>query len=467
MNYIMDSDKAYLLGLVVGGGIFGNIEDNFIIKLPYNKWGSYKENPNRAGEIARNILKVIGPMFRTIYNLNISYQTFEGGTWEILCEGDLTSLMNDLKHYNIQPSGEIKRDVSIEKVVNELVDDNLKRRFIAGLGDTIGSLAPSHRRFSDDIQIISFEITGMCFNFVCQICRLLYSIKCYPDQVLWNHPNFHAGNDPYYKGWKKGFKIRVKLDQYAKFGAFAFTTKVEASNDNLELQENAPNYSEPCENRKICASYSCVHHDENNIILPSEIRGGHYLHNRHVCAVLGCEHSPYNEIKKLLSESENFINPFPIIYKDEISIVDKIINKIPLFKNRIYNNQKYKLKALFKLYKKNTHLLLFGNKNISGYPINEIMQGITYLLSAQENNLHGKRTKGNFIETINNALTKNDDISFDLKIPDLLTPLIISNKTHAVLIGARNPSVYKKLIKFDKDNPYKLIVREITEDDLK
>ena len=54
----MDTDKAYLLGLIIGGGIFGNAEDVFRIRLPYNKWGSYAKNPQRAGDIAADILKL-------------------------------------------------------------------------------------------------------------------------------------------------------------------------------------------------------------------------------------------------------------------------------------------------------------------------------------------------------------------------------------------------------------------------
>jgi hypothetical protein len=465
MSYAMNSDKAYLLGLVIGGGVFGNVEDTFIVRLPYKKWGSYIRNPERAGEIAQNILKVVSPMFRTIYGLNISYQTYEGGTWDILCEGNLSQLVNDLNHYGISPMGEIKRNVSIEKIAAELVDDNLKRRFIAGLADTIGSLTPSHRRFTDDNQIISFEISGLCFNFVCQVCRLLHSIKCYPDQIAWNHPNFHSGNNPYYKQWKKGFKVRVKLDQYAQFGAYAFTTKAESSAENLQLQDSNVD-SEPCKQHKIVAAVSCVHPDENSSFLPPEIRGGHFIHNKHVCAVLGCEHTPYNEIKRLLTEAEKYINPFPIIVKDKATVIEGIINRTPLYKNRKYNTQNLKVKNLYKMYKEDSHALIFGNTNTTGYPLNEIMQGIAYLVSTQTGNLHGNRPKGKFVEIIETVLSISSGIAFVFKIPDLLTPLIISTKTHAVLIGAKNPSVYKKLICFDAKNSYKIIVRPITEADL-
>ena len=32
---IMNTDKAYILGLVIGGGVWGNAEDVFRIRLPF------------------------------------------------------------------------------------------------------------------------------------------------------------------------------------------------------------------------------------------------------------------------------------------------------------------------------------------------------------------------------------------------------------------------------------------------
>ena len=31
----MDTDRAYLLGFIIGGGIFGNAENRLRIRLPY------------------------------------------------------------------------------------------------------------------------------------------------------------------------------------------------------------------------------------------------------------------------------------------------------------------------------------------------------------------------------------------------------------------------------------------------
>ena len=32
----MNTDKAYILGLVIGGGVWGNAEDVFRIRLPFS-----------------------------------------------------------------------------------------------------------------------------------------------------------------------------------------------------------------------------------------------------------------------------------------------------------------------------------------------------------------------------------------------------------------------------------------------
>ena len=53
---MMNTDKAYILGLIIGGGIWGNAEDVFKIRLPFKQWGSYEANPKRAGEISRDVM---------------------------------------------------------------------------------------------------------------------------------------------------------------------------------------------------------------------------------------------------------------------------------------------------------------------------------------------------------------------------------------------------------------------------
>lgn len=460
----MDTDRAYLLGLIIGGGVFGNAEDVFSIRLPYKKWGSYLENPQRAGEIAGDILRKVGQMFRAVYNLSVQYETTPGGTWTILCEGDTTSVKNDLTHYGIACEGELRGSADISKVVLDLVDENLKRRFIAGLADTIGSMAKSQRRFTDEHQIISFEIKGYNFKFVCDLCRLLYSINCIPDQVNWNHPNIHCTSDLYYAQWNKGFKLRILLDQYARFGAFAFRTKAETSNENRKLQRET-HTAERCETRDIHVTPSTVHPAENDSRLPEVIRGGHYIHFRHFCTVLGCEHAPYCTIKAQFAHIGDLINPFPILHKDSYPQIEHIIQSDPLLAGRTYNKMNVSVRNLVERYEENKSALLYGTAANNGYPIAEVLQALAYVI-ANDDELSGKRPKGYF-QIIERHLNENESLSVEMWQPDLLTPLVIVGHGRGALIGPRNPSVYKRLVTVAPDNEYKLLVRQITEEDLR
>ncbi len=458
----MNTDKAYLLGLIIGGGTFGNAEDIFRIKLPFKKWGSYLENPKRAGQISRDIMSVVSPMFRNIYDLIVSFEATEN-MWLILCDGDTTALKDDLLTYGISCNGEVKETVDIDKVCNELIDDNLKRRFIAGLADSIGSMAKSQRRFTDENQILSLEIKGYNFSFVCGLCRLLHSINCIPDQVNWNHPNIHCANNPFYTAWNKGFKLRILLDQYAQFGAFAFRTKAESSNENRSLQQQI-HTAQPCLEQRMNVTPSCVHPSENDTRLPEEIRGGHYIHYRHFCAVLGCEHAPYDKITSQFSRLGELVIPFVIQCRDSIFQIQSIIDRDPLLSNRSYHNFDISVMELLNYYNSDANTRLYGTNSSNGYPIKEILQATAYII-ADDSELFGKRPKG-YIEIINKHLKNDLDLVVSLRKPDLLTPLVIVGNNRGALVGAENPLVYKKLISHSPNNEYKLIVRPITEEDL-
>ncbi|MBS3899071.1 MAG: hypothetical protein KGZ54_03565 [Dethiobacter sp.] len=459
----MNTDKAYIFGMVIGGGIWGDAEDYFHIRLPFKQWGSYFKNPQRASQITRDIMN-LNNMFRSVYGITVQYDTDAGGVWNVICEGDTTELRTDLAEHGISCEGEMRKNTSITKITAALVDDFMKRRFIAGLADTIGSTAPSQRRFTEDKQIISFELSGFNFSFVCDLCRLFYSVNCLPDQILWNHPNFHSAKNPHFKGWKKGFKLRVLLDQYAQFGAFAFKTKAESSKENLQLQHQK-NDAVLCPELNVSATASCVHPAEHDANLPSCIRGGHYLHNRHVCAVLGCENAPYGAIKKMFADIGELVNPFPILCKDKIGKIEKVISDDPLLANRTYQISAVSVKSLYDNFQANNNALLYGNAIKTGYPISQIMQGIAYII-AHDNEIGVTRVKGKYTDLIERHLAINQNLSVELRKPNLLTPLVIMGNGRGALVGARNPAVYKKLVSVATDNEYKLCVRPITEGDL-
>jgi hypothetical protein len=460
----MNTDKAYLMGLIVGGGIIGTNRENMSINLPYRQWGQVVANPQRAGKIGQDILTRVRPIFYDEYNINITYQVEP--EWKIICNGDISALISDLELYGISNFGEIRKNTSIAKLITYLIDDNMKRQFIAGLADTIGSLAPSHRRFTQDYQIISFEINGNNYKLVLEVCKLLRSLNCYTDQILWNHPNQHSTDNPYYKSWKKGFKIRVLLDEYIASASFVFQAKYEAASEN-RVRQNTVHYATPCEVKEVnINSINTIHKEENSMWLPPEVRGCHFIHHKHICAVMGCEYAPVDSIKKYLDEVENYINPFPILFKGKIIEVHKIIEDDELLKNREYTNVGYDINDLIRVHADNVNALIWGHEVTNGYPVKNILEAIAYILAGQRGNLFGSRVRGNFLDEINLGIREGRINDIKIKLPEILAPAIISDGLYSALIGPQNPKVYKKLVKKDVNNPLKIKVREIKEEDL-
>lgn len=460
---MINTDKAYIFGLIIGGGSFGSSDKSFVINLPYSKWGDVASNPKRAAKIGSDIMNVISPIITNNYGLSTYYSSCKKD-WQIIINGDFTKLKEDLNFYGIDLYKDMRKGADISKLCSSLINDILKRRFIAGLADTIGSTSPSHRRFSDDVQIVSFEFSGFNYNLVFNICKLLASTGCYADQILWNHPNMHASSDPYYNSWKKGFKLRVALDAYTAKMGFAFQSKTISARDN-QAKETKINSSIPCSKKEIIPHCSVVHPAEESLDLPSIIRGGHYIHHKQFCAALGCPYAPYKELDDKLARIGQFISPFPIIFKGSKEQADNIVKHDEFLKKRTFTFSSCSVSNLFS--NNNPNELLFGDGKESGYPLGKILDGINYIIQKQKGSLKGNRTSGSREEVISFFLKESPSCTIKIGVPDLLSVLLIENEssTTCVMVGAKNPKVYQKLCVADKNNKYKIHIRKISESD--
>ena len=141
------------------------------------------------------------------------------------------------------------------------------------------------------------------------------------------------------------------------FGAFAFRTKAETSNENRRLQQQT-HEAERCEDRNFHVTPSCVHPPERDQRLPEAIRGGHYLHFRHFCTVLGCEHAPYGEVCNCFANLGELIIPFPILCKDTNLRIEEIIQSDPLMSQREYAINNVSIFSLLAIYNENADNLI-------------------------------------------------------------------------------------------------------------
>jgi hypothetical protein len=303
--------KAYILGLLVGGGKVD--ENTFVIDLPFKKWGM---EPKRMNIIASDILTKICQYFNSSYNFNVTYE-IGNGKWLIMPidNSDISSLKNDLEYLGLPIGGFLLSTADLSTAKTKLTGVTIAS-FLSGIFDTRASLTLSHRRFTDDAPVVSIEIPGSTRNFklVVQLCSWLTDLGSITDQILYNHPNQHSASDPDYKGWKKGFKIRFLVRSFLTQYSFALQAK---SIDVKTIEKHQKKEEQiPCILRKLrTPSPVSVHSDQNSEELPIEVRNKLFFHYHHFCAVLDCPHAPVEEIQKLVRDKNRYINFFPRLSK--------------------------------------------------------------------------------------------------------------------------------------------------------
>lgn len=381
---MINHDKAYLLGLLVGGGTITN--NTFIIKLPFRKWGTDIRNMN---QIAIDILTKICKKFEKCFDFPVTY-IIGNSEWRIVPieKVNISILKSDLKSLGLPVEGFLLNtaDLSIaKKILKGIANES----FLSGIFDARASLTKSHRRFSDNAPVVSVEVPGSTknFQFVIQFCSWLTELGSVTDQILFNHPNQHSASDPSYRGWKKGFKIRFLVKSFIAKHSFALQAK---AIDVQKIEKSQVREEQlPCIKRKIRKpSPVCIHSEINSNQLPIKVRNKLFFHYFHFCVQFGCPYAPVREINKLVKEYQEYIFVLPRLEKGNKAEIEERYKAI----SQTYFPEK-KL-----VYRDITVGDIWEEEDYSEY--HELEQAIAFLFSSK---LNGKRHVGSMSKIIKKA----------------------------------------------------------------
>lgn len=411
----MTESKAYFLGMLVGGGIIN--DSSFNVVLPFRKWGTLATNIN---DIAADVVTQISRICFETYGFHLQFE-IGNGKWflsPLECI-DIAPIREDLKNLGLPTIGTLLNNADLS-LAKKTLSINEAESFISGIFDTRGSLAKSHRRFADDAPVVSLEIPGSTknFQFVVQLCSWLHELDTTTDQILYNHPYQQSPSDPYYKGWKKGFKIRFLAKSYMETNSFALRAKARDVSSMSRRQTREEQI--PCENRPVSANTLCIHSDIFSEDLPKEVRGKLFLHYSHICAVIGCPFAPIKKLQELARQYRCFISALPLLTKDNKTEITKVFNNI---KDEYLSE----------------HELSYSTRRISSLcnserlqPYKKLKEGLAYLLSEQ---LNGVRHVG----SMNDILNSNMDASVEVTTVSVTGfPLMIVNPVNerAILVSS-------------------------------
>lgn len=288
---MLNRDLSYFLGLLIGGGKFAE-RDTIVIEFPFRTWPH--EDVRISPEWFQESVSTIAPIIQQQIGANATprYVSDHVARFYINIERTPQLLYDTLRGYGIEPIGILREHASISNLAGSL-DADCRKRLLQGFADVIGSCRASHRNRTLQTTIVSFEILGRNYNLTIELCHLLYSLGIATDQILWNHPNMHAGGNPR-AYWKKGNKVRVRAGDFARVG-FGMECKRIGLERLLDIERNARGFvshKELCPNRTYNLGPTKVRHqDEGSAELPSQLRR-HFIHYTEICRAMGCPYAP-------------------------------------------------------------------------------------------------------------------------------------------------------------------------------
>lgn len=453
-------EKSYLYGIIIGGGKIVN--NRLEIVFPFRRWGNYKKNPKKAGEISRDLINYLKPLFKANFNAEFTFEVSER-SWTIFFN-NFEGIIESLEPYEIELYGRIKDNIRITNLVTSM-NKQEKMHFIAGLADVVGSVNPQHRSFKNDKQVISLEISGFNYNLIKDICCVFHDLEFTVDQILWNHPNMHAGDNPTYKTWNKGNKIRVLASEFIDQLTFGFNSKSESAEENIKSladeEITSPSLCPEKFEEQFRVKQKAVHLYEKSEKLPKNIRGSHYIHMGHICCALDCPYAPKDVIRRKIQSEDigHIFSYFPINLNDTESQVNKYING-SILKDETYIEKDYTfitLKGLFE----NEEYLHFDENN-TNYSLKKVIKGLIFLIQRKNNILTNSQTrlKGKIHEFLRDSSKYYEEI-ITIRIPTHRTPIIFVLDNNAALVGPSLKQLYQSFIEFDPQS-FHLNYRELT-----
>lgn len=432
---MINHDKAYILGLLIGGGTISN--DTFLIKLPFKKWGM---NPSIMNKIAADILTKVCGKFNNVYDFPVTYE-IGNAIWLIkpINNPDISELLKDLETLSLPSEGFLLNDADLG-IAKRSLTGIIAENFLSGIFDARASLAKTHRRFTNEAPVVSIEIPGSTNNFifVVQLCSWLTELGSVADQILFNHPCQHAKADPTYKGWKKGFKIRFLVKSFIAKHSFAFQAKAIDISELEKLQEK--DAQEPCLTRKIQKpSPVCIHSDINSNDLPPEVRNKLFFHYFHFCAVLNCKYAPLKELEAIVSSFPEYIFVLPRLEKGNIPEIKTAYDgiKTKYFPGEKIESFKIQVSRLIKVDEFKPYL--------------ELSQGIAYLFSES---LNGKRHVGSKDVIIKANMRQTVRIFRTKSTKSLPIMAQTESNNRAFLVSSLSSELNQKLIHKKINNEY-------------
>ena len=292
----MNSEMAYLLGMIAGNGEIrrGDTETSFAIEIPHKKLKTddFHDVALYVKASISDIRSIIEPLINTglqfVQNKTATIISFTKKNTDYLTREIMRYVGSAVSHNNMR----------IHSDVFSFSNDE-KRMFLRGFADVTGYIRRSNSFIEKYKHRVYLEIPNN-WGMVIDICNLLKDLDIPVQSIDWAHPNMRDGKVKKYNSgqinfWKKEHQIKIWANEFLPVG-FAVIHKqqgLETYSDELIAgfkkkgidveSKTHVFYWESSSKKKI----KPVHPGEEDISIPSEIRGKHFDSWKQIAKELG------------------------------------------------------------------------------------------------------------------------------------------------------------------------------------
>jgi len=274
----INEDLAYLLGLIVGKGIF--VRDGqtrrLVITFPYKSLVAegYQKTYNKPLELSSS-LDVIVNRIRN-YGLDVTKESVNENDISLIITWYREDLSWQILKYLLNDEFTDFHSFRIPKAIFES-DKEIQKEFLRGYFDTTGHIRKSNAAFGQENQHrVYLEVDHRNWFLIADLTRLLENLKVPIHSIDFGHPNFR---DPMFKKakgfWAKEHQIKIFANHFAKIGSY-LKHKDEVLKELADKTRTI--YEEGNSEKSFRVRAKPTSPEENSEKLPEFLKGKHFNH---------------------------------------------------------------------------------------------------------------------------------------------------------------------------------------------
>jgi len=272
----LNEDIAYLLGLIVGKGVFireGQIK-RLAITFPYKSLAAvgYKNSYDTPLELSSSLDAVVNRIRN--YGFDITKDNTNQNDVTLIITWHREDLSWQILKYLLNDEFVDFHSFRIPKAIFES-DKEIQKEFLRGYFDTTGHIRKSNAAFGrEDQHRVYLEVDQRNWLLLADLAKILRNLDIPIHTIDFGHPNFR---DPEFKKkegfWAKEHQVKIYANQFLKVGSY-----LNHKNEVLKelAEKNRPDLGESDDERIPRAKKKPPHPEENSEKLPEFLRGRHF-----------------------------------------------------------------------------------------------------------------------------------------------------------------------------------------------